>query len=198
MIERTGMQTSRRFPHFFAGTRSFGKWYHEAANFWGMEKMKKLVVVILFLSIGVFLSGQDRATMSAPVIRATPEGVTFSASFTDLSPGGEYRLGLATAGGKLTGSKVELLKNGTAIQLQPTDFDQNYTSNWWNVPKVTVHGFSLAGTNVPAKTDKLTLRVTVSKEELDKQKKVYMLVARKYGEGVWYLEDGVEMNETNW
>jgi len=163
-----------------------------------MEKMKKLVVVILFLSIGAFLSGQDRATMSAPVIRAMPEGVTFSASFTDFSTGGDYRLGLAAAGGKLLGTKVELLKNGTALQLQPSDFDQNYTSNWWNVPKVLVHGYSLSGSNVPAKTDKVTLRVTVSKEELDKHKKVYMLIARKYGEGVWYLEDGVEMNETNW
>jgi len=163
-----------------------------------MEKMKKLVVVILFLSIGLFLSGQDRATMSAPVIRATPEGVTFSASFSDFAPGGEYRLGIATAAGKLGSSKVELLKNGTAIQLQPVDFDQNYTSNWWSVPKVSVHGYTLSGNNVPAKTDKLTLRVTLSKDELDKQKKVYLLVARKYGENVWYLEDGVEMNEANW
>jgi hypothetical protein len=174
-------------------------WYYWAANTWGMIDMKKLVLVALVLSFCMLLPAQDRATMSPPVIRAMPEGnVSFSAQFSDLSPNGEYRVGFGTATGKLGGMKLEILKDGTALSVPVASFDQGYASNWWNISKVALQGFQLSGNSLPPKSGKLTLRVTVPKVELDKVKKVYMLVSRKYGEDVWYIEDGTEMDESYW
>lgn len=164
-----------------------------------MIDMKKLVVVALAFSSFLFLAAQDRATMSPPVIRAMPEGnVSFSAQFSDFAPNGEYRVGFGPATGKLAGLKLEVLKDGTAISLPMASFDQGYASNWWNISKVALQGFQVAGGNLPDKSGKLTLRVTVPKAELDKVKKVYLLVSRKYGEDVWYIEDGTEMDESYW
>jgi len=166
---------------------------------WGMIDMKKLLVVTVVLSSFLFVAAQDRAVMSAPVIRAMPEGnVSFSAQFSDFASNGEYRVGFGPANGKLEGIKLELLKDGNPVSLQETSFEQGYASNWWNISKVSVQGFHLTGPNVPQQNQKLTFRVTVPKTELDKHKKVYMLIARKYGEDVWYIEDGAEMDETFW
>ncbi|RPI28281.1 MAG: hypothetical protein EHM61_05665 [Acidobacteria bacterium] len=161
--------------------------------------MKKLLLVTLVLSSCLFVAAQDRATMSSPVIRAMPEGnVSFSAQFSDFASNGDYRIGFGPATGKLEGVKLELLKDGTAVTLTQSSFEQGYASNWWNISKVSLLGFHVAGPNIPPKSGKLTFRVTVPKVELDKHKKVYMLVARKYGEDVWYIEDGVEMDESYW
>jgi hypothetical protein len=165
----------------------------------GLSNMKKLVLVTVVLCFSLFLVAQDRATMSAPVIRAMPEGnVAFSAQFSDLAANGEYRLGFGTATGKVNGAKIEILKNGTPVNSQVSDFEQGYCSNWWNINKVSMQGISLSGSAIPDKDDKLMLRVTVPKAELEKFQKVYMLVSRKYGTDVWYIEDGVEMNESYW
>jgi hypothetical protein len=178
------------------GTR---KWYYWTGIDVGLNNMKKLVLVTLVLGFSLFLFAQDRASMSAPVIRAMPEGnVSFSAQFSDLASTGEYRLGFGPATGKLNGAKIEVLKNGTPINSQISDFEQGYCSNWWNINKVSLQGVSLSGGTIPNKDEKLTLRVTVPKAELEKVKKVYMLVSRKYGTDVWYIEDGVEMNESYW
>lgn len=171
-----------------------------AAKIWGMSKMKKLVLVTLVLCFGLFLFAQEnRATMTAPVIRAMPEGnVSFSAQFTGLVGSGDYRLGFGAGSGKVPGAKIELLKNGNAVSLPLTGFEQGYCSNWWNINKVSIQGFLLSGNAVPSKDEKLTLKVTVPKAELDKVKKVYLLIARKYGTDVWYIEDGAEMDEAYW
>jgi len=164
-----------------------------------MIDMKKLVLVALVFSFCLLLPAQDRATMSPPVIRAMPEGnVSFSAQFSDFAPTGEYRVGFGPATGKLAGAKLEVLKDGEAITVPSAAFDQGYASNWWNISKVALQGFQVTGSNLPPKSGKLTLRVTVPKTELDKVKKVYMLVSRKYGEDVWYIEDGTEMDESYW
>jgi len=164
-----------------------------------MIDMKKLVLVALVLSSFLFLAAQDRASMSPPVIRAMPEGnVSFSAQFSEFAANGEYRVGFGPATGKLAGLKLEILKDGEAINVPMASFDQGYASNWWNISKVAIQGFQISGNTIPAKSGKLTLRVTVPKAELDKVKKVYILVSRKYGEDVWYIEDGTELDESYW
>ena len=137
--------------------------------------------------------------MSAPVIRAAPEGnVTITAQFSEMAQTGEYRLGFAVPTGKVESVKLELLKDGTAVNLPVMDFEQGYCANWWGLTKVSAQGFVVLGSAIPGKEEKLTLRVTVPKAELDKFKKVFMLVSRKYGTDVWYIEDGSEMDESFW
>jgi hypothetical protein len=167
---------------------------------WGMRDMKKLALLtVSVLFLGMTLTAQDRATMSAPVIRAVPEGnVTISAQFADMSANGEYRVGFAIPTGKVPGIKLELLKDGTPVNLPVMDFEQGYCANWWGISKVSAQGFVVLGSAIPGKDQKLTLRVTAPKTELDKYKKAYLLVSRKYGTDVWYIEDGSEMDESYW
>ena len=137
--------------------------------------------------------------MSAPVIRAAPDGnVTFTAQFSEMAQTGEYRLGFAVPSGKISGAKLELLKNGNPVNLPLMDFEQGYCANWWGLTKVSAQGFVVLGNAIPGKEEKLTLRVTVPKVEMDKYKKVFLLVSRKYGTDVWYIEDGSEMDESFW
>jgi hypothetical protein len=166
-------------------------------------KMKRILVFsmacLLCLSFALPLLAQDRAAMSAPVIRPTPEGVTISAQFSNFASGGEYRLGIATVeGAPLKAAQIELIKGEQRLPQNPVDFDQGHTSGWWQVNKVSTRGFFLKGNDLPTNDEKLTLRVTIPKEEIKKHDKVFLLVARKYGETVWYLEDGQDVDKSYW
>jgi hypothetical protein len=166
-------------------------------------KMKRILVVsvacVICLSFAAPLLAQNRAAMSAPVIRPTPEGVTISAQFSNFVSEGEYRLGIATVEGKpLTGAQVELIKGDQPLTRNPVDFDQGHTSGWWQVSKVSTRGFFLRGNDLPKEDERLTLRVTIPRDELRKHDKVFLLVARKYGETIWYLEDGQDVDKSYW
>lgn len=157
------------------------------------------VLVLLSLTFSLPAGAQDRASMTAPVIKTTAEEVTFTVRFEDFVSGSEYRLGVGTAAGnKLTNVKMELSRNDQALKKNLVNFDQGYTASWWNVDKVSVQGFVMTPAELPGKDQKLVLKVTVLRAEADKVKKIFVLVARKYGEDRWYVEDGVELNDSHW
>lgn len=165
--------------------------------------MKRILVFsvacLICLSLALPLLAQNRAAMSAPVIRPTAEGVTISAQFSNFVSEGEYRLGIATADGTpLKAAQVELIKNDQPLSRNAVDFEQGHTSGWWQITKVSTRGFFLKGNDLPTNDEKLTLRVTIPKDELNKHEKVFLLVARKYGETVWYLEDGQDVDKSYW
>ncbi len=135
--------------------------------------------------------------MTAPVIKTSTEEVTFSTEFSDFVPGADYRLGVGTAGPKLT-VKLELLKNEVAVEKATFTFVQGFTSSWWDVERVSVQGFALSRAELPRKGEKLRLKVSLSREHANQHKKIYVLVARKYGASRWYIEDGVEMDDSLW
>lgn len=135
--------------------------------------------------------------MTSPVIRTSTEEVTFSTEFSDFVPGADYRLGVGTAGSKLT-AKLELLKNEVAVEKAPASFVQGFASSWWDVDRVSVQGFVLSRAELPGKGEKLRLRVSLSRAHANTLKKIYVLVARKYGASRWYIEDGVEMDDSLW
>ena len=161
--------------------------------------MTKLTrILLLCLPSSVFLYAQDRASMTSPVINTSKDEVIFSTEVSSFVPGADYRLGLGSADPKLTTVKIELLKNEEAVANTLVSFVQEHTSGWWDVDKVSVRGFVLGRDELPAKGEKLRLRVTLSREQADQFKKLYVLVARKYGENLWYLEDGVELTDSHW
>jgi hypothetical protein len=161
--------------------------------------MKKLTFFVLFSSLCLFVTAQDRATMGNPVIKFLPEGIVeFKADFSDLVATGKYRVGFGSEADRLTGAKLELLKDGKALTNALIRFDQKHTSNWWNVPQVLSQGFVASGADLPAKGAKLTFKVNVAKTDLDKVKKVFLFIAREYGPETWYLEDGTDLGDTNW
>ncbi|MBI4444841.1 MAG: hypothetical protein HY645_02930 [Acidobacteria bacterium] len=160
--------------------------------------MKKIFVLTIPWVTTLFLLAQERASMTAPVVKSTSEAVVLTTRFNDLSAGKDYRVGIGVAGTVLSNVKVELLKNDTTLDKAAVSFDQGYTSNWWNVDKVSVQGFVLSETDLPAKDEKLGMRVTVPRSEVSKFKKLFVLLARKYDSERWYLEDGVELDESYW
>lgn len=152
-------------------------------------------IVLLFLAFSFLVYAQDRASMAAPTIKPSGVQVVFTTEFADFVPGADYRLGVGTAGSKIAGAKLELLKNKVVLKKNPTSFEQGYTSSWWDVDSVSVRGFLLLSKE---RLGKVRLRVTLPRPEIDKLKKLYILVARKYGENRWYVEDGIELSDSHW
>lgn len=160
--------------------------------------MKNLTFPMLLCVSCVFsISAQDRASMSPPVIKNTMEEMVLAARFEDLAPGAQYRLGVGTDSGKIN-AKIELLKGNTLLQKNVVNFEQGYTSSWWNVERVFTQGFVLSQEDLPRENEQLTLRISIPRQELNKLKKLYILVARNYGETRWYVEDGIELDDTYW
>lgn len=158
------------------------------------KSMKHIKIIgVFYLALCLPAWAQYRATMTAPVIRPSTDEVVFNSEFSDFVPGADYRLGVGTAGGKVTSLKIELLKNDAVVKKNPVSFVQGYTSSWWDVDKVSIRGFVLARDELPEKGKKVRLKITLPRAEADKLKKIYILVARKYGTDRWYVEDGVEL-----
>ena len=156
--------------------------------------MKKLLVILLlFLTAGLPLA-QSRASMASPVVKGTPEEITIVARFSDFNADDEYRIGVGTIKSGLPSAQITLDKDDAAISASLSDFEQGYTGSWWGVDKVNLRGFQIPG---PAGSD-LTLKLVVPRAEAESAEKIYLLVAKKYGENVWYVEDGIELTKENW
>ena len=160
-----------------------------------MKHITLFTLAIAFLSMPV--AAQDRASMTSPVIKTTVEDIQFSVDLSDFSPGNVYRLGVGAAQNAVN-AKLELLKNETPMTSKPMDFVQGYTSAWWQVEQLSVTGYTLKGSDVPKQGEKITFRVSISRSDAKTISKVYLLVSRQYGPDLWYLEDGVDLDQSNW
>ena len=156
---------------------------------------------------GILLSGlivpwlvmaQDRASMEAPLIRTTPDTVSFIALFSAFVPGGYYRLGVGTNGADLSSATIELLRDGTPVQVKIVNFTQGYTSAWWGVEQIRVRGCVLKRSQLPGNGGSLTLKFSIPRADAGKAGKLYVFVAKKYGPTTWYVEDGAELNRRHW
>ena len=152
------------------------------------------VVIALILVLGLVVLAQDTATMTSPVIRTNAEEIQFTVDCGDFEAGGDYRLGFGSVDG-VEGAKLELLKDGSAVEAELVSFSQDHTQTWWGMPKLKMTGFLLQAT--PA-GQKLRLRVKVPRSVADSLAAIYLGVSRDYGGGLWYLEDGVEIKKDLW
>lgn len=164
-------------------------------------KGMKMPRVALFGLLAMFLTfpalGQDRVTMSSPVIRTTVDDIILSVDLTDFSAGNSYRLGFGAAKGPIK-ARLQLVKGTEDVPIPMMDFVQGHTSSWWEVPQISARGWSLKGDNLPGPGERLTFRVMISRADAKEITKVYLLISRSYGPELWYLEDGVEMDQSMW
>ena len=164
-------------------------------------KGMKMPRVALFVLLVVFLTfpavGQERVEMTSPVIRTTVDDIILSVDFTGFSAGNSYRLGFGVAKGKIP-ARLQLVKGTEDMPVSQMDFVQGHTSSWWEVPQISVRGWSLEGANLPKPDERVTFRVMISRADAKEITKIYLLISRNYGPDLWYLEDGVEMDQSMW
>jgi hypothetical protein len=86
----------------------------------------------------------------------------------------------------------------TALSKSVTDFTQGYTSHWWGINELKSRGVSLSESDLPDQEQQLTFRVKLQREAADNFEKLYIFVSRDYGGDTWYLEDGVELDQSYW
>ncbi len=160
--------------------------------------MKKSAALLVFIALFGSSFGQ-RASMSPPLIRTGDNTVHMTVSFSSFSAGNSYRLGIGCAVGDLAGAKLELIEDDSQLDLPVRTFQQGHnTEQWWGVNKLNVKGYLLDGDTVPATGEKLRLSVQVPLAVAKEKGKLFLFVARKYAEGIWYLEDGMPIEEKHW
>lgn len=160
-----------------------------------MPRVALFILLVMFLILPVL--GQDRVSISSPVIRTTVDDIILSVELSDFQAGNSYRLGFGAAKGEIK-ARLQLVKGTEDVPIPQTDFVQGHTDSWWSVPQISVRGWSLEGANLPKAGERLTFRVMISRADAKEITKVYLLIARDYGSGLWYLEDGVEMDQSMW
>ena len=163
----------------------------------GMKMPRAALFVLLVMFLAFPVLGQDRVEMSSPVIRTTVDDIILSVDFTGFSSGNSYRLGFGAAKGQVK-ARLQLVKGTEDVPIPMMDFVQGHTDTWWSVPEISARGWSLEGANLPNADERLTLRVMIARADAKEITKVYLLISRDYGGGLWYLEDGVEMDQSMW
>lgn len=159
------------------------------------------MVLVALLAVLPFVTSavaQDRATMSAPIIRSTPDGVSFTVRFQNFAEGRSYRVGFGSQGEQAPNVTLELLKEEQAFAQSPISFAQGNTSGWWGVEQVASRGYALGPEGLPDPEEALTFRVTMPRDVADRYEKLYLFVSRNYGSDRWYMEDGSEIDKTDW
>ena len=136
--------------------------------------------------------------MSTPTLRASAEEIRFRTRFSNFSKGESYRLGVGTASAQVENIKIKLLRGETILPNKLVNFQQGYTKSWFEVDKILVQGFVFTSDETPAQSEELTLLVTVSRDEADKQKRFFLILAKEYGPDVWYVQEGAELTDSLW
>jgi hypothetical protein len=160
-----------------------------------MGRVALFVLLVTFLTFPVL--AQDRATMTSPIIRTTVDDIILSVDLSDFSTGNSYRLGFGAEKGQIP-ARLELVKGTEPVPIEQMDFVQGHTSSWWEIPQISARGYSLSGTGLPKSGETLTFRVKISRADAKEISKVFILISRSYGPELWYLEDGVELDQSMW
>lgn len=142
-------------------------------------------------------AAQERASMSAPVIRSTAEELVISARFENFVADRSYRIGFGAVD-KVPEMTLELSHNDQPVSLEAQDFVQGNTSAWWRVEQVNARGYVLKGADLPEEAGALLFRVQLKRSEAEKYDRLFIFVARDYGNDRWYLEDGTVIEKSDW
>lgn len=169
----------------------------------GDHKMKCKLLLLLFTAfLTVFLTApvhaQESASMSAPIIRTAEGNVTLTVRFSNFVPGSRYRIGFGIAGDAAPEVTLELTENSSAVSKEPVDFVQKNTNHWWGIPQLSARGYAFSVSELDGEGRELLFRITADRGLAEKAGKVYIFISRDYGADTWYLEDGSELDESNW
>ena len=160
--------------------------------------MKRSAALLVFIAFFGSSFGQQ-ASMSSPMISTSDSTVRMSVSFSSFSADQSYRLGIGCAVGDLAGATLELLEGDSQLDLPVATFQQGHNAEqWWGVKELHVRGYLLEGGTVPATGATLRLSVQIPLAVANEKGQLFLFVARKYAEGIWYLEDGMPIEEKHW
>ncbi len=138
--------------------------------------------------------------MDVPVIKPDKDVVVVSARFSNLIPGSRYRLGLGAAAGDMSPVKFELIRESggesKVVEMPITAFKQAH--NWWGLKEIVSRGCELDGALLSGADSRIVMRVSFTREFGDNAEKLYVFVAKNYGQNTWYIEDGAEMTKKYW
>lgn len=160
-----------------------------------MRQTGLIMALFMLANLGSIGFAQQRAEMSEPLVAREGENVVLRVSLQKLAPGGQYRIGVGAAQ-EVPSGDMELLAGKQNSGAIASNFTQGFTAHWWNVDKLQAQGFIIESDQFAGNS--LTFRAVIGKEHLDKLGQVFVFIARKYGENTWYLEDGVELNQSHW
>jgi len=171
--------------------------------FKGDCKMKRKHLLFVFTAfLTVFLAtpvlAQESATMTAPIIRSAEGAVRLSVRFSNFVQGSRYRIAFGIPGEVTPEVTLELLENEAAVSKDPVDFVQKNTNHWWAIPQLAARGFAFSASEIGTEGKEFVMRVSVPRELAEKAGKIFVFVSRDYGGDTWYLEDGSELDESNW
>ncbi len=165
-----------------------------------MKSKHLLLVFTAFLTVllATPVLAQQGASMSAPIIRTAEGAIRFSVHFTNFAPDSRYRIGFGIRGDETPDVTLELQENETVVSKDPVDFVQKNTNHWWAIPQLSVRGYAFSASELVGEGKEFVLRMSVPREAAEKAGKIYIFVSRDYGGNTWYLEDGSELDESNW
>ena len=160
--------------------------------------MKKSTALLVFIALSGSSFGQ-LASMSPPVIKTKDNTVHLIVSFSSFSAANSYRLGIGCEAGDLAGAKLELIQDDSQVELPVKTFQQGHnTEQWWGVKNLNVTGYMLDGDTVPSTEAKLRLSIHIPLPVANEKGRLFLFVAREYPGGIWYLEDGMPIEEKQW
>jgi len=162
--------------------------------------MRKLgLLAFLWVIFTASLVGQaNRVALSAPILKADPDQISFTTRFSSFISGSDYRLGVGTTGDEIEGIEVELTQGDTALSKKLVSFHQGFASAYFEVEEILVQGFLFSSADLPGEGEEVALKVTIPRVEAERLGRLFIIVTKQFGPDRWYIMDGAEINDTHW
>lgn len=157
----------------------------------------QVLLVLLAVSLQGFLEGQDRPSLTAPVLKAEPETISFTTRITNLAPGSDYRIGVG-APTDIQGGTFEVANGDAVLPMEPAAFKQGYATAYFEMDAIPALGYLFSSTDLPGPEEAIVLKVSVPREEADRLERIFIFVSKQFGPTTWYIMDGAEINNTHW
>ncbi len=161
-----------------------------------MRKLKCLS--FLWVVFSASLLGQDRVSLSAPILKGEPDQISFTTRFSGFASGSDYRLGVGTTGDEIEGIEFELTQDDSPLSRDLVKFRQGFASAYFEVEEILVQGFLFPSAGLPGEGQEVAMKVIVPRDEADKVGRLFIIVAKQFGPDRWYIMDGAEINDSHW
>ncbi len=161
--------------------------------------MRKLrLLSYLWVIFTASLMGQGRVSLSAPILKAEADQISFTTRFSSFVSGSDYRLGVGTTGDEIEGIEFELTQGDTPLSKKLASFHQGFASAYFEVEEILVQGFFFPSTELPGEGEEVTMKVTIPRTEVERLGRVFIIVTKQFGPDRWYNMDGAEINDSHW
>ena len=144
------------------------------------------------------LMGQDRVSLSAPILKSSPDQISFTTRFSSFASGSDYRLGVGTTGDEIEGIEFELTQDDTPLSKKLVSFRQGFASAYFEVEEILVQGFLFSSADLPGEGEEVAMKVTIPRAEAKRLGRLFIIVTKQFGPDRWYIMDGAEINDSHW